>query len=300
MLQRRTDLALEAREMCAQAQGQESLEGIEQTRALCQGCPVTTVRVTSHRGARAIGKPTGTYVTVDLTGLKRRQEGAFPRCVQALSAQLRTLLPGGLERGVLVVGLGNRAITPDSIGPAAVDYVLATRHLVEQVPEHFGSFRPVASLAAGVLAATGVESGELARAVSERIRPACVIAVDALASRALDRVCTTVQLTDTGISPGSGVGNSRAALNRETLGVPVIALGVPTVVDVATLCADVLEEAGQGDLDPRALKGTTAGLMVTPRDIDQSAADMAKVIGFAVNLALHEDLTIEELEMLLN
>ncbi len=300
MLQKRTDLALEARELWTQEQGGAEPEEVEMDRSLCRGCPVTTLRVTGPQGAQAIGKPEGSYVTIDLSDFKRRQQGGFLRSVHAVRDQLQKLLPEHLEQGVLVVGLGNRAITPDSIGPAAVDHVLATRHLVEQLPEHFSSFRPVAALAAGVLASTGVESGELSRAVVQRIRPACVIAVDALASRALSRVCSTVQLTDTGISPGSGVGNSRAALTRKTMGVPVLALGVPTVVDVATLCADVLEEAGQAHLNPTALNGAETQLMVTPRDIDQSAADMAKVIGFAINLALHENLSVEELEMLLS
>ena len=194
----------------------------------------------------------------------------------------------------------NRAITPDNIGPSAVGHTLVTRHLVEQVPQHFGYFRPVAALAAGVLANTGVESSELVRAMVDRIHPACVIAIDALASRSLSRVCSTIQLADTGISPGSGVGNHRAALNQETLGIPVIALGVPTVVDVATLCADVLEEAGRGELEPEVLRGAGGGLMVTPRDIDQSVADLSKVIGYGVNLALQDGLTMEEMELYLS
>ncbi|MCD7927283.1 MAG: GPR endopeptidase [Oscillospiraceae bacterium] len=300
MLQKRTDLALEARELWTQEQGGAEPEGVEMDRSLCHGCPVTTLRITGPQGAQAIGKPEGSYVTIDLSDLKHRQKGVFLRSVQAVRDQLQKLLPEGLEQGIFVVGLGNRAITPDNIGPAAVDHVLATRHLVEQLPEYFRSFRPVSALAAGVLASTGVESGELALAVAQRIHPACVIAIDALASRALSRICTTVQLTDTGISPGSGVGNSRAPLNRKTMSVPVLALGVPTVVDVATLCADVLEEAGQAHLDPKSLKGAGTQLMVTPRDIDQSAADMAKVIGFAINLALHENLSMEELELLLS
>ena len=168
------------------------------------------------------------------------------------------------------------------------------------MPEHFGHFRPVAALAAGVLGTTGMESGELIAAVVEKIRPACVIAVDALASRSLKRLCSTVQLTDTGIVPGSGVGNARAALNRETLGVPVAAIGVPTVVDAATLAADVLAEAGRDDLDPEALRGAGKGLIVTPKDIDARTADMAKVIGFGVNLALQTGLTAEDVEMLLS
>ena len=175
-----------------------------------------------------------------------------------------------------------------------------TRHLVEQVPEHFGSFRPVAALAAGVLGTTGVESGELVRAVVEKIRPACVVVVDALASRSLSRVCTTVQLADTGIVPGSGVGNARFALNQETLGVPVIAVGVPTVVDAATLASDVLAQAGRDDLDPEALRGAGDGLLVTPRDIDARVADLAKVIGYGINLALQPGLTIADIDLFLS
>lgn len=299
MLQRRTDLALEAREIWAES-AQERIEGVEAVESTREGYPVTTVRVTSERGERALGKPMGTYITLELAGLRRREADAFPRAARALAEELKRLLDLKAGDSVLVVGLGNQAITPDNIGPGAVNHTLATRHLVEQVPEHFGHFRPVAALAAGVLASTGVESSELVRAVTDRIRPACVIAIDALASRSLKRVCTTIQLADTGITPGSGVGNHRAALDRKTLGVPVIALGVPTVVDVATLCADVLAEAGKGDLEPEALNGVGSGLMVTPRDIDQSAADLAKVIGFGVNLALQDGLSVEDLELFLS
>ena len=300
MLQRRTDLALEAREIWESgAQKAERLHGVESEQTEREGFPVTVVRITSPEGERALGKPEGTYVTLELPGLKRREEEAFPRAVRSLAAELRQLLPAG-GGGVLVVGLGNRAITPDNVGPAAVAHTLVTRHLVEQVPAHFGHFRPVAALAAGVLANTGMESSELVRAVAERISPSCVIVIDALASRSLSRVCSTVQLADTGISPGSGVGNHRAALNRQTLGVPVIALGVPTVVDAATLCADVLAEAGRGELEPETLRGAAAGLMVTPPDIDRRVADLSKVIGYAVSLALQEGLSVEDLELLLN
>lgn len=300
MLQRRTDLALEAREIWESgAQKSTQLNGVESSQADREGYPVTTVRITSHEGQKALGKPIGTYVTLELPGLKRREEDAFPRACRALAAELMELLPKNSD-SVLVVGLGNRAITPDNIGPTAVGHTLVTRHLVEQVPEHFGHFRPVAALAAGVLANTGVESSELVRAVVDRIRPTCVIVIDALASRSLSRICSTIQLADSGISPGSGVGNHRAALDQGTLGIPVIALGVPTVVDVATLCADVLEEADRGDLEPEALRGAGGGLMVTPRDIDQSVADLSKVIGYGINLALHKGLTLEDIELYLS
>lgn len=284
----RTDLALEAREIAGETPGVESEETVK------EGFPLTTVRVVSAGGAAALGKPEGTYHTLDLAALSRREENAFPRAVAALRDILSPLLP---EKGtVLVVGLGNRAITPDAVGPKAADRTLVTRHLVELAPEQFGEFRPVAALAAGVLGTTGVESAELAKAVADHLSPAAVIAVDALAARRVERLCATVQVCDTGISPGSGVGNHRFALNRESLGVPVIAVGVPTVVDGATLCADLLEQTGQ-PLDPQTLPGGT--LMVTPRDIDQRVEDMAKVIAYGVTLALQPALTLTDLEALL-
>ena len=301
MLKRRTDLVVEAAELWREsAPGAGKLPGVESREALREGYKVTTVKVLDDRGAEALGKPVGSYVTLSLDGLARREEDAFGRAVRALAAELRPLLPRDEKAPALVVGLGNRSITPDTIGPKAADHTLVTRHLVDMAPEHFGSFRPVAALAAGVLGTTGVESGELVRALVDKIRPACVLAVDALASRSLSRVCSTIQIADTGICPGSGVGNARAALNEETLGVKVIAIGVPTVVDAATLTCDVLAEAGRGDLDPQALDGAGDGLIVTPKDIDSRAADLSKVIGYGIDLALHPHLTIEDVDLFLS
>ena len=301
MLKRRTDLALEAKELWAESAEKETkLEGVRARDSLREGYQVTTVDILDEQGASSLGKPVGSYVTVQLEALARREEDAFGRAARAIAAELNGLLKLPEEATCLVVGLGNRAITPDAIGPGVADHTMVTRHLVEQAPEHFGSFRPVAALAAGVLGTTGVESGELVKAVAEKIRPGCIIAVDALASRSMDRVCTTVQLANTGIVPGSGVGNHRAALNRETLGVPVIAVGVPTVVDAGTLAADILAEAGQEGLDPEALAGAGEGLMVTPRDIDQRVADLVKVIGYGINLALQPGLTIEDVDLSLS
>ena len=176
MLRRRTDLALEAREIWQESAREEAkIEGVEARESTREGYPVTTVRITNEQGAEALGKPVGNYVTLELAGLKRREEDAFPRAANALAAELQELLHLKAGESALVVGLGNRAITPDNIGPGAVDHTLVTRHLVEQVPEHFGHFRPVAALAAGVLAATGVESGELVRSVVDKIKPACVM-----------------------------------------------------------------------------------------------------------------------------
>ncbi len=301
MLKRRTDLAMEAKALWEEQTGERvPLEGVEAIDDSREGYPVNRVRITSAAGAQALGKPEGTYVTILLDGLAQREEDAFGRAARALAEELKALLPPSQRSAALVVGLGNRAITPDAVGPLVADHTMVTRHLVEQVPEHFGSFRPVAALATGVLGTTGVESGEITAALVREIRPSCVLAVDALASRSLDRICRTIQIADTGIVPGSGVGNARAALSRETLGVPVIAIGVPTVVDAATLCADVLAEAGRGDLDPEALRDAAEGVIVTPREIDSQVADLAKVIGYGVNLALQTGLTVEDVEMFLS
>jgi len=301
MLKRRTDLAMEAKEIWEESAAQQTkLEGVEATDSLREGFPVTSVRILNDTGAQALGKPPGNYVTITLNGLKQREEDAFGRAVRAVAAELTSILKVPEGAPALVVGLGNRAITPDAVGPKAAAHTMATRHLVTEVPEHFGSFRPVAALAAGVLGTTGMESGEMVKGVVAELKPACVIVVDALASRSLSRVCTTVQLADTGIVPGSGVGNHRAALNQETLGVPVIAVGVPTVVDGATLCADLLAEAGKEDLEPETLGGAGADLFVTPRDIDASVADLAKVIGYGVNLALQPGLSIADMDLFLS
>lgn len=291
MALRRTDLALEATQQLIQASG-EQIPGVESREYEAEGCPVTRVDITGEEGARAVGKPQGTYLTLDLTGLLRREPGVFPRFAKALARELTGLLPKNPDNpSALVVGLGNRLVTPDAVGPRAADHTMVTRHLISRDPERFAAFRPVAALAAGVLGTTGVESGEVVRALTDRIRPGFVIAVDALAARSVHRLCSTVQIADTGIIPGSGVGNARKALNRETLGVPVIAIGVPTVVDAATLAADLTEREPEGEL---------GSLLVTPKDIDTLVSDVSKVIGYGINLALQEGLTVEDVDLFLS
>ncbi len=297
MAQRRTDLAVEAHQLWREGAGEaDSLPGVRAVEEDREGFAVTTVTVSSPEAARALGKPEGVYITVELDGLLRREEDAFRRAAEAVADCLKPLLP---EDGpALVVGLGNRAVTPDLIGPLAVDHLLVTRHLVEQVPEHFGHLRPVAAAAPGVLAATGVESSLTARALARELKPACVIAVDALASRSLDRLCRTVQISNTGVAPGSGVGNHREALDRESLGVPVFTVGAPTVVDGATLALDLLERAGKTGLDRGDLPAGD-GFFVTPREVDQRVADLGKALGYAVSMALNPSLTVDELTLLL-
>ena len=298
MLVKRTDLALEARELWQEsAERAPRLSGVKATKTKREGYPVTRVDILDQRGEKALGKPQGSYLTIDLTTFWQRKSDFFERAVRAVGSQLRELLPE--EGPVLVIGLGNDAMTPDAVGPLAVDNVLITRHLIAAMPKHFAGFRPVAVFRTGVLGTTGVESAEAVRGLVAEVQPALVIAVDALASRRVGRVCATVQLSDTGIIPGSGVGNHRAALNRETLGVPVLAVGIPTVVDAATLAADLLEESGVENIDPESLRGGGQTLMVTTQDIDRQVRDLSKVIGYGINWAL-QDLEIEEMNALLS
>ena len=298
MFTKRTDLAIEAHELWQESAGKTTrLAGVKATKQRQEGYPVTRVDILDGRGEAALGKPQGSYLTIDLTTFWQRKADFFERAVRAVGSQLKTLLPP--EGPALVIGLGNDAMTPDAVGPLAVDSVLVTRHLIAAMPKHFSGFRPVAVQRTGVLGTTGVESAEAVRGLVAEVQPALVIAVDALASRRVGRVCATVQLSDTGIIPGSGVGNHRSALNRETLGVPVFAVGIPTVVDAATLAADLMEEAGIADIDEDKLRAGQQNLMVTPRDIDAQVRDLAKVVGYGINWAL-QDLEIEEINALLS
>lgn len=289
----RTDLALEARELWQKSTAfSTNVEGVLHAERVKDGIPVTTVEIRSEAGAEVIGKPKGRYVTLTLEDVQRRDSSAFPRTVRVIAEELGAFLKGmDVGGAVLVAGLGNRFITPDALGPGVHRNMLVTRHLVREMPGQFGYLRPVASVAAEVLGNTGVESGEVVKSVCEQIRPACVIAVDALASRSVERLCRTVQISDAGITPGSGVGNHRFALNKESLGVPVIAVGVPTVVDAATLAADLTG----GDTRPEEGRN----LMVTPRDIDRQVADLSKLLGYGISLALQPRMTVAELELLL-
>ena len=287
----RTDLAIEVLENSGQ-----TTQNAVQTEKNLEGFRLTQVEI--HREDERIGKPPGSYYTLSVDALLRREEDAFPRACRAVAHSLGQLTRQLDPRApVLVIGLGNRAVTPDAIGPLCCQSVLATRHLVERSPAQFRAFRPVAVLAPGVLGTTGVETGEIVMGVMDRIRPGLVIAVDALAARRLSRLMCTIQMTDTGIVPGSGVGNARAALTRQELGVPVLAVGVPTVVDGATLAADIAEQSGASC---EALDDLHTPVLVTTRDVDQQVADAARVIGYCINLFLHPTLDITDIDLFLS
>ena len=291
----RTDLAMEAREAAGEIEGVE-MEQHREGKAI-----VTRVRVVTEQGARAIGKPIGTYVTIEQNGLTQAKTGVLSKCI---AQQLSLLLGQPKQGGALVVGLGNRELTPDSLGPRVTQRILVTRHLFTQLPELLDErVQPVSVLAPGVMGSTGMETGEVVQAVVQRVKPACVVVVDALAARSTSRILNTVQLTDAGVSPGSGVGNHRDALTRETLGVPVVAVGVPMVVHASTILRDALERiAGDSgaSLDLGALLRSMDGenLVVTPVMIDEAVRAIAALLAEGIDLALQPGLTRRELNAL--
>ena len=291
----RTDLALEARELFEESVGETTaLQGVQAQEYGRRGCAVTAVDILNGQGSHALGKPVGRYLTVTLEQENLSGKG-FEDAARCIAEELRRLLPPlDGEKPVLVAGLGNREVTPDAIGPLTADHILVTRHMVAAVPETFGEFRPVSATVPGVLGTTGVESAETVRALAERIGAAAVIAVDALAARDTGRLCSTLQISNTGISPGSGIGNRRNALDQKTIGCPVIALGVPTVTDAATMASDLFQRAGM-EVEEEQLRKVSTGMIVTSGDIDRRVREIARVLAYAINGALHEDLTLEEL-----
>ncbi len=293
--ERRTDLAVEERELLG-----EDIKGVRYSKEEIEGLPIERLHIGTQRAGQLLKKPVGTYITVELPPLTDSIRDTDSR-VKALSEEIRRLLPvNGL---VLIAGLGNVEITPDALGPKAASKVLATRHIQGEIARSTGldKLRAVAVVNTGVTGQTGIETGELLQGVIKNIRPSAVIAVDALASRRLERLGCTVQISDTGISPGAGVGNRRIRIDQDTMGVPVIAVGVPTVVDALTLAFDLLdisdEKEGRELSDAVSPQGRS--MVVTPKEIDLLIDRAAHLISLAINMALQTDIDTEDLLNLL-
>lgn len=282
----RTDMADERK-----AYIKEKTEGIECELTQENGVKISRIRVADERGEKAIGKPIGIYITLDVKPFGENGE-LLDGEAQVFSEELKGLLPD--EGTVLVAGLGNEQITPDALGPKTASLLLATRHISGEAAKSLGihPLRSTAAIIPGVLGRTGIETAEIIDAVVKKINPSAVIAVDALASCRTERLGTTVQISDTGICPGSGVGNARAKLDKTTLGVPVIAVGVPTVVDAATLARDVLESGHEPDSQKQQNNGN---MMVTPREIDLVIERAARYIALGINCALQKNMKPQEI-----
>ena len=284
----RTDLAIDMKEY----HKKEMLDGVLSQNKTKKGVKITTIEIINEQGERLIGKPLGRYITLETDKIYKSSE-IFSDVSQMLSEEIAALVPR--EGTVLVAGLGNADITPDALGPKVMDHLLATRHISSELSESLGlgQLRAVAGIVPGVLGKTGIETVEIISGVVKKISPCCVIVIDALASRNTGRLGTTIQLCDTGVSPGSGVGNHRKGINAETLGVPVIAIGVPTVVDALTMASDILEKTG-ADLDEADFPEHRQ-MMVTPKEIDSLIDKSARLIAMGINLALQEDLSAEDI-----
>lgn len=315
----RTDLALEAREALSRRVS-EDIPGVMVETSQDDDVIITRVNITTPEAERMMGKLQGKYVTIEARGLRYKNTPLQEKVMKFLAEELGDL--AGIERNatILVVGLGNWNITPDALGPRAVDKIVVTRHLQGMLsPELKGGVRSVCAIAPGVLGLTGMETAEIVEGIVGKIKPSLVIAVDALAAASSHRVITTVQLANTGINPGSGVGNKRFGLTRESLGVPVIAIGVPTVVHASTIAMDTIDTLQEhasfaryfkslenlSDQDRQVivrqvLPEALGDLMVTPKEVDRLIEDIADVIAGGINQAMHPHIDYENIHMYLH
>jgi spore protease len=316
----RTDLALEAREIY-QEQNRFHIPGVKVDEDEVEGVKVSRVHIMSPLGEESLGKPQGNYITLEALDIKNRDPEYQEMLSKLLAQEIGKLINLNKKSVILVVGLGNWNITPDSLGPKVVDRVLVTRHILEYMPDQVDErLRSVCAVAPGVLGITGIETGEVIKGIVEKIKPDLVIAIDALASRKTDRIGATIQIADTGISPGSGIGNKRMGLNRETLGVPTIAIGVPTVVYAYTIGRDslqllidefsnqatpgsqfyqMLKQMDEDQLDSLVHQVVSQGLgdlVVTPKEIDLLIDYVADTLADGLNLVLHDNMTIEDVK----
>lgn len=324
MLNIRTDLAIEARDMYREEKQQE-IPGVKVDVSENKGVKVTRVEVFEEVGARIMGKPKGNYITIEAKEIKNRDKDVYEDTSRAVAQELSRLAQVDENSTTLVVGLGNWNVTPDSLGPKVISHLMVTRHIFEYLPDQVDEgVTPVCAISPGVLGITGIETGEIIEGLVDRIKPSRVIAIDALASRKLDRINTTIQISDTGISPGSGVGNKRKELSNHTLGVPVIAVGVPTVVEAATMANDTIDmmidamikQAREGqeffevlknmkdedkyNLIREVLTPYVGNLVVTPKEIDDMIRDMSKILANGLNIFLHPSIGPDDVDRYIN
>lgn len=306
----RTDLALERRDIFKKNNSLDEIDGIEtNVSEINENIRVDRVIVTNENGEKAIGKPMGTYVTIDIKKLRLAEEEEIENAAEVLSNELKSLVDKHIafKDDILVVGLGNMYVTPDSLGPKVINDIDVTRHIIKYLPQYIDeNARPVSAVSPGVLGTTGIETLEILEGIVEKTKPKLLIVIDALASRSIERISSTIQISDTGIVPGAGVGNTRKELSKKTLGIPVIALGIPTVVESAVLVNDCLDlfieklqqEAKSNDYLNKlkeqdnyeeikeALNPTDYNMIVTPKEIDELIENMSSIVARGINMSV--------------
>ena len=314
----RTDLAIEAREMLSKRISHD-IPGVEMVTSTDEDVLITRVDVTNHEAEKALGKPKGKYITLEAQGIKENIPVLHEKITRLLADELKIIVDANQHKTVLVVGLGNRHVTPDALGPKAIEKLFVTRHLGDMLTEEIkNDVCLVCAIAPGVLGITGMETAEIIQGVVEKVKPDLIIAIDALAAASSKRINTTIQIANTGIHPGSGVGNKRFGLNEESLGRPVIAIGVPTVIHASTIAMDTintlkeyaefaryfkslekLSPTEQQVIVRQILPESLGDLMVTPKEIDRLMDDISKIIASAINEVLHPVINEENISQYL-
>lgn len=307
----RTDLASERRDIYQKAnQVEGEIDGIESEKEeIDENLKVERVKITNENGEKAIGKPVGNYITIDIQKLKIAQEEEIKKASEVLSNELRKIIDSHIDKQgeILVVGLGNIYVTPDALGPKVINNIEVTRHIINYLPQYVEEgTRMVSAISPGVLGTTGIETVEILKGIVDNIHPKLVIVIDALASRSIERISSTVQISDTGIVPGAGVGNTRSEISQKTLGIPVVAIGIPTVVETAVLVNDCLDlfikklqdEAKSNDYLNKlkeednyaeikeALVPNDYNLIVTPKEIDDLIENMSDIVAQGINASV--------------
>jgi spore protease len=311
MVNFRTDLASERRELYRKAnQLENEIEGIEsESEQKGEKIKIERVKIINEQGEQAIGKPRGNYITIDIQKLKLAQDEDIEEAGKIVSEELKKLIDLHVQKEdpILVVGLGNIYVTPDALGPKVINEIEVTRHVMNYMPQYVKEgTRMVSAISPGVLGTTGIETAEILKGIVDNVHPKLLIVIDALASRSIERISSTVQLSDTGIVPGAGVGNKRSEISQTTMGIPVIAMGIPTVVETAVLVNDSLDlfieklqqEAKSNDeLNQlkeednyeeirEALIPKDYNLIVTPKEIDDLIENMKEIVASGINMAV--------------
>ncbi|MFW6389684.1 MAG: GPR endopeptidase [Halanaerobiales bacterium] len=320
------DLAIDSHDVAVERTGGE-INGVSLKEETKENAKITRIEVLNEKGARAIGKPVGLYITIESDGLKGQNRLVHDEITQDFANELAGLIDfkqmmphPNLEPTIFVVGLGNWNATPDALGPQILNNLMVTRHLYQEAPPELrDGMRPVCALAPGVLGITGVQTADIIKGVVQMVEPDLILAIDALAARSTSRLANTIQISNTGIAPGSGIGKNRMAVNEQTMNIPVIAIGVPTVVHAITIVNDAMEQMFKSDIFSKpekerlrhisdqekkrmvgnVLGGFMGGLIVSPKGVDELILDVGRIIAGGINVALHPDITPENLSLYL-